>query len=65
MERACSCWAFSVGYPVSQGYPMRDGSQCTALLAGIPMEEISESLSLNVNDTLVFPTSLRAAAALW
>ena len=44
----------SVGYPVSQGYPMRDGSQCTALLAGIPMEEISESLSLNVNDTLVF-----------
>ena len=44
----------SVGYPVSQGYPMRDGSQCTALLAGIPMEEISQSLSLNINDTLVF-----------
>lgn len=33
---------------------MRDGSQCTALLAGIPMEEISQSLSLNINDTLVF-----------
>ena len=46
--------SISVGYPVSQGYPMRDGSQCTALLAGIPMEEISQSLSLNINDTLVF-----------
>ena len=44
----------SVGYPVSEGYPMRDGSQCTALLAGIPIETINEALSLDVNDTLVY-----------
>lgn len=45
---------------------MRDGSQCTALLAGIPMEEISQSLSLNINDTLVFSHIIeRAAAGLW
>ncbi len=44
----------SVGYPESEGYPMRDGSQCTALLAGIPVETINEALSLDVNDTLVY-----------
>lgn len=44
----------SVGYPVSEGYPMRDGSQCTALLAGVPIEYINDSLSLEVDDTLVF-----------
>ena len=44
----------SVGYPVSEGYPMRDGSQCTALLAGIPMETINQALALDVNETLVF-----------
>ena len=43
-----------VGYPVSEGYPMRDGSQCTALLAGIPMESVNRALSLDANDTLVF-----------
>ena len=44
----------SVGYPVSEGYPMRDGSQCTALLAGIPIETINEALALDINDTLVY-----------
>lgn len=44
----------SVGYPVSEGYPMRDGSQCTALLAGIPIETVNQALDLDVNDTLVF-----------
>ena len=44
----------SVGYPVSEGYPMRDGSQCTALLAGVPIEYINDSLSLEVDDTPVF-----------
>ena len=44
----------SVGYPVSEGYPMRDGSQCTALLAGVPIEYINKTLSLNVNNTLVY-----------
>ncbi len=44
----------SVGYPVSEGYPMRDGSQCTALLAGVPMERVNQALSLDVDETLVF-----------
>ena len=44
----------SVGYPVSEGYPMRDGSQCTALLAGVPMEAVNQALSLNINNTLVY-----------
>ena len=44
----------SVGYPVSEGYPMRDGSQCTALLAGVPIDSVNAALSLNVNDTLVY-----------
>ena len=44
----------SVGYPLSEGYPMRDGSQCTALLAGIPIEEINQALSLALDDTLIY-----------
>ena len=44
----------SVGYPASEGYPMRDGSQCTALLAGVPIDSVNAALSLNVNDTLVY-----------
>jgi signal transduction histidine kinase len=44
----------SVGYPVSEGYPMRDGSQCTALLAGVPVESVNLALSLDEDDTLVF-----------
>ena len=44
----------SVGYPVSQGYPMRDGSQCTALLAGVPIESVNQALSLDINNTLVY-----------
>lgn len=44
----------SVGYPVSQGYPMRDGSQCTALQAGVPVEYVNRALSLDVNNTLVY-----------
>lgn len=44
----------SVGYPDAQGYPMKDGSRCTALLAGIPVEEINKSLSLSVNRALVY-----------
>ena len=43
-----------VGYPVSNGYPMKDGNQCTALLAGVSIEFINTALSLNVSNTLVF-----------
>lgn len=44
----------SVGYPVSEGYPMPDGSQCTALLAGVPLDTINDTLSLSIDNTLIF-----------
>ena len=44
----------SVGYPASQGYPMRDGSHCTALVAGIPIEYINETMSLDIDDSLIY-----------
>ena len=44
----------SVGYPASQGYPMQDGSHCTALVAGIPIEYINETMSLDVDDSLIY-----------
>ena len=44
----------SVGYPVSEGYPMRDGSRYTALLVGVPVESVNLALSLDEDETLVF-----------
>lgn len=44
----------SVGYPASQGYPMQDGSHCTALVAGIPIEYINETMSLDIDDSLIY-----------
>lgn len=44
----------SVGYPLSEGYPMPDGSQCTALLAGVPLDTINDTLSLSIDNTLIF-----------
>ena len=44
----------SVGYPVSEGYPMSNGRQCMALLAGVPVEYINDTLSLDVDNTLAF-----------
>ena len=44
----------SVGSPASQGYPMRDGSHCTALVAGIPIEYINETMSLDIDDSLIY-----------
>lgn len=44
----------SVGYPVSEGYPMPDGSQCTALLAGVPLDTINDTLSLSIDNTLIY-----------
>ena len=44
----------SVGYPLSEGYPMPDGSQCTALLAGVPLDTINDTLSLSIDNTLIY-----------
>lgn len=49
----------SVGYPVSDGYPMEDGSHCTALVAGLPIEQINESMSLRADESLVFSHIIR------
>ncbi len=38
------------GVPVD--YPMEDGSHCAALVAGLPMDEISNRLSLEVENTV-------------
>ncbi len=40
-------------------YPMADGKISTALVAGIPVEYINETLSLGVDDTLVYSHILR------
>ena len=47
-------YGVSVGYPYSEGYPLADGSHCTALVVGLPLERLNEALALGVDDTLVF-----------
>ena len=49
----------SVGYPVSAGYPMRDGRMCTALVVGQPLESISDAMSLNMDASLVYSHIIR------
>lgn len=44
----------SVGYPASRGYPMKDGGQCTALVAGLPMSYIDDTLSLDMDESLIY-----------
>lgn len=47
-------YGISVGYPESTGYPMSNGNQCTALLVGVPIENLSDALSLGANESLIF-----------
>lgn len=50
----------SVGYPLSEGYPMSDGRQCTALVAGVPLENLNETLTLDaVENSLTFSHIIR------
>lgn len=49
----------SVGYPVSAGYPMKDGKVCTALVVGVPLEFIREALSLDMDESMVFSQIIR------
>lgn len=39
---------------VSTEYPMEDGKECTALVAGIPIEYIDYSMSLGVDESLIY-----------
>ena len=47
-------YGLSVGYPESVGYPLSNGKQCTALLVGVPIENLSAALSLGADETLIF-----------
>lgn len=47
-------YGLSVGYPESTGYPLSNGNQCTALLVGVPIENLSAALSLGANESLIF-----------
>ena len=40
-------FGISVGYPQSEGYPLPEGRRCTALVAGIPLVRLNESLALD------------------
>ena len=44
---------------VSTVYPMRNGKSCTGLVAGLPVSYISETLSLNSMDSLVYSYIIR------
>ncbi len=47
-------YGLSVGYPENVGYPLSNGNRCTALLVGVPIENLSAALSLGVNESLIF-----------
>ena len=49
----------SVGYPISEGYPMKNGKVCTALVVGLPLEYISDMLSLDMDKSMVFSHIIR------
>ena len=52
-------YGISVGYPRSVGYPLPDGSQCTALAVGLPIEKLNEALALGMDDGLNFSHIIR------
>lgn len=47
-------YGLSVGYPEGVGYPLSNGNHCTALLVGVPIENLTNALSLGENDSLIF-----------
>ena len=44
---------------ISTVYPMEDGKECIALVAGMPIEYIDYSMSLDVDESLVFSHIIR------
>ncbi len=46
-------YGLSVGYPDTEGYPLPDGGRCTALVVGLPIRHLSESLSLGADSTMI------------
>lgn len=52
-------YGLSVGYPEGVGYPLSNGNHCTALLVGVPIENLTNALSLGENDSLIFTNIVR------
>ena len=48
---------------VSVEYPMEEGQECTALVAGVPIDAINQALSLEIDDSLVFSHIVRQDGA--
>jgi len=53
-------YGISVGYPNDVGYPMSGGQRCTALVVGLPIDQINNALSLGVDSTLIFTHIIRS-----
>ncbi len=58
--KAVLIYGLSVGYPDNAGYPLSNGNHCTALLVGVPIENLSAALSLGADDSLIFTNIVRA-----
>lgn len=52
-------YGVSVGYPVNMGYPLSNGNHCTALLVGVPIQNLTDALSLGADDSLIFTNIVR------
>ena len=52
-------YGISVGYPYTEGYPMIGDAQCTALIAGVPVENLYKTLSLGLDESLIFSHIVR------
>ena len=52
-------YGISVDYPDSEGYPLPDGSRCTALAVGLPIQKLNEALSLSSDGGLIFSHIIR------
>ena len=59
-ESVVLIYGISVGYPDSVGYPLSNGNQCTALLVGVPIENLSAALSLGADESLIFTNIVRS-----
>ena len=52
-------YGISVGYPDGKGYAMSNGRTCTALLAGVPVSNLSKALALEENNSLIYTHIIR------
>lgn len=52
-------YGLSVGYPEGTGYPLSNGRHCTALLVGVPIENLTKALSLGADGSLIFTNIVR------